>query len=171
MNNKTVGVCLYGNPESINNVDLVKQKLVEKFGDNFTFFQDFTSTDQFVNLKRVSVIKRNEEINNGKLFDICLAVHVNYINFINNLFFKDVDTSTLLFVTGGYYSYTKGTGVYPWIFYSNSLIFDRACEFAYNTTPPSDRSVDLRFYYHLKTLYIDTECINIDNPILFKRIY
>ena len=70
MNNKTVGVCLYGNPESINNVDLVKQKLVEKFGDNFTFFQDFTSTDQFVNLKRVSVIKRNEEISSsfGNLF-------------------------------------------------------------------------------------------------------
>jgi hypothetical protein len=172
MNKKTLAVCLYGTINSIDKIDLVKDTLLKKFSDEFdlSFFQCFDNLNQFINLKKVSFLKRSREIELGDLFDICLAVHTDYVELLDSLFFKDVTLNTLFFVKGVYRSYTIGTGIYPWIFYSHSLIFDKACEFEYNTIPPTDRSLEDRFYYHLKTLYIDTECINSSDPTIFEVI-
>jgi hypothetical protein len=57
-------------------------------------------------------------------------------------------------------------------FFANSILFSRACEFYLNNIPLDalvEDSLEVRFFFHLKSYNIITECINYENRSLFKR--
>jgi hypothetical protein len=181
MNN--LAICLYGT--SIDNVSIIKhycedalKYLLDSY--NITYFENVEDADIYLSLWKVAFKKRQEELIKKNDFDICLAIDTsddnvnrfsNFEPLLSNIHYYN--DKKIYFSTGTFFPERGSTSVSPQIFFSNSLMFDLACNFGLKRhTLPSNRklgTIGEDFYYFLKTLKIKTECINYENSDLFKR--
>jgi hypothetical protein len=171
--NPKLAVCLYG---ALNNsVPNIKNQCLILFGKTYEllYFENFEDTDLYKNLWFANFKKRQYEIENNSEFDVCLALGTNQMVLSHILRIPETLREKLYFAKGEYFSRVASTAISPSIFFSNSLIFDVVCNFGlvYKSLPPGRKSKLLEedFYYFLKTLKIETECINYENRSLFKR--
>jgi len=167
---KSLAICVHGNL-SKSSEDLI----IDKFSDyDIEFFKD-DNADIIKSLHILSLLKRDYEIQKFKEFDICMAILVDDIEMLNNININPIlEDRKLYFYNGKIFNYSI-IEIFLNIFYSNSHTFDRVCEFSMNKNIYSIKNVysdiDLPglFYCHIKSLMLNTECINRENSNLFIR--
>ncbi len=174
-----IAICLYGLSTDTN---LARTKLlcssIFKFGQ-ITYFESFVSNSIYENLWISAFKKRQHELDSKQVFDICLAIDTtNSIDILSKLEIAELNIikyreDKLYFIAGEYFSDRGSTAISPSVFFSNSLIFDLACNFGkvFDKLPPfrKAKTIEEDFYYFLKTLKIKTRCISYENSSLFKR--
>ena len=122
-------------------------------------------------LKNVSIKKRQFEVKNVCEFDICVAFNPK------NADIKDIDISyirnnTIFYAYGNVSTERYRVGANPSLFYSCSIEFNRACEFVDNLNnirPFDPLSLDEKFIFHIRSLFLKDECVNYENSSLFIR--
>ena len=172
-----IAVCLYG--KSNDNTPFIKQYCKDNLlNNNIIYFENYDNDDLYKNLWISSFKKRQFELDRKVEFDICAAIDTSDDTF--DLFLNHEDLllkvpkyqeEKLYFLKGSFIEEYNATGVSPQIFFSNSLIFDYVCNFGVqHSILPRQRkpgTIDISFYYFLKTLKIKTECIHFGNLELF----
>lgn len=174
---KTAILCLHKSNSEI------RDSILSHLNDFKVDVLEDNTDDKFEAYYSMAVAKRNLEVSRHKEFDLCIVMSGTgdiYKNFrVDNLPVYNV----LYFITG---HVGAGTGTQDRIsssritlsidtdmFYSDSLVFDRACEYKFhkiNTSIfPEKYNTGNDFYFHLKSLYINTECINYEDSSLFVR--
>lgn len=174
-----IAICLYGLPTST--VDYTNKlcSSIFKISDHITYFESFESNNLYENLWICAFKKRQHELNSKRVFDVCLAVDTtNSIDILSNpeiatINITDYREEKLYFIAGEYFYDRGSTAISPAVFFSNSLIFDLACNFGkvldQLPTFRKSKTIEEDFYYFLKTLKIKTKCVNYENSSLFKR--
>lgn len=175
---QTLAVCLYSNSTSLafDSTTLNDLKTISREYAITIFRSDHAN--KFAALLDVSTKKRGYEINNCSNFDVCMAVDVEFSWLIGTQSkISPPPPNTIMFAQGGYIQSAYTTVVDPAFFYSDTLSFDRACEYVRNL-PNIDPNwfryrgnVDdnVKFYYHLKSIMLNTRCTNVENSCLFVR--
>lgn len=166
---------MYGSSDT--NVQYI-QRYLNRLDYNFAYFEHYADDDIYKNLWISSFKKRQIELNLKKEFDICLAIDTSdetlalfleHENLLSTL--TKYQDDKIYFMKGSFTGGASATGVSPQMFFSNSLTFDFACNFGIQhkilPIPRKQGSIDVDFYYFLKTLKIKTECIHFVNPNLF----
>jgi hypothetical protein len=176
----TYAVCFYGT-KSVDTTEL-QAKLQKWFPFPMTFFHHFDE-DKFLALETVSHKKKTAEFQTHVEFKICMAYDtdvmfdVRHIEMVYDADKKvDLQKNFIYYMTGGFDKKHWLTSVNPCVFIARSWEFDRACEYHTNLKNiPVNQirgpSVDdaAKFYYHLQTLSLSTECVNYENRSLFIR--
>lgn len=169
---KTLAVCFYG----ITSHTVALEKLIlEKFKEfDISIFSDYT-TDPADALLNVAYKKRCDEITKRHDYNICMAIDTALsLDVIHSTTIKNIENNFLYFTKGFFKHPTQSTGVSKEIFYATSITFDRACEFKIDlgyidTAWLRGQDQEELFYYHLKSLNIQTECIDCENSNMFIR--
>jgi hypothetical protein len=163
-----LAICYFGKKDEREKVlDLARKKFSNY---EVTLFASI-GEDKAHNLWKASLQKRNYEIENQIEFDVCVGVcSTNFVNF-NNTNINELVKNKVYYTSGYYLKAAHRTGAHLNIFYCQSIEFDRVAEFFHSV-----KSIDTgltkeseQFFYHLKTLNFDTECINYENSSLFIR--
>lgn len=173
-----IAICLYGLPtDTIDHTKLLCSSIFKS--EHITYFESFDSSCMYTNLWISAFKKRQHELDSKLVFDICLAIDVtSSIVILSKPEIAELNISKyreekLYFVAGEYFSDRGSTAISPSVFFSNSLIFDLACNFGkvFDKLPPfrKAKTIEEDFYYFLKTLKIKTRCISYENSSLFKR--
>jgi len=170
---KILAICLYGD----NNLNVTTAKSLcldryKKFNNfDIVFFEKYDEI-KFKALWLCSFEKDKYELENKMIFDACLAIDIDYYQLIEETPILSAIEDKLYYTTGFYIRYANISGANPCIFYANSLLFNRACEFYLNNIESkflTDERLESKFYFHLKSYNIQLECINYENWNLFKR--
>jgi hypothetical protein len=150
-----IAIILYGDiPTSITGIE---NKLVEKF--NATVFKHF-SVNKFHSMRIACHMKSMYEAHRLRAFNVCLVVDIEQIQLIDYLNTDLKESTHLSFLKGSSNNYNEVV-VDPAIFYANSLITNRACEYV--------NFSDISFYEYLKMQYIQTKCLVPLGSELFVR--
>lgn len=174
-----IAICLYGLPtDTVGRTKLLCSSIF-KFSDPITYFESFGSSCVYENLWISAFKKRQHELDSKQVFDVCLAIDTtSSIDILSKPEIAELNISEyreekLYFITGEYFSNRGSTAISPSVFFSNSLIFDLACNFGkvFDKLPTfrKTETIEEDFYYFLKTLKIKTRCVNYENSSLFKR--
>ena len=170
---KILAVCLYGdnnlNADKAKSLCLARYKKFNNF--DIVFFEKYDEI-KFKALWLCSFEKDKYELENKMVFDACLAIDVDHCQLVEETPVLSVIEDKLYYATGFYIRNINISGASPAMFYANSLLFNRACEFYLNTIESKflrDERLESRFYFHLKSYNIQLECINYENRNLFKR--
>jgi hypothetical protein len=151
-----IAVILYGDIPNTPVVDIENQ-LIEKF--NATVFKHF-SVNKLHSMRAACHRKSMHEASRLRAFNVCLIVDIKQIQLIDNLNPNLEESTHLSFLKGSSNMYNKVV-VDPAIFYANSLITNRACEYV--------NFIDISFYDYLKMMYIETKCLVPLGSELFVR--
>ena len=187
----TIAICLYGkdntHSEEIKQLCLYKFNLIDFKRYHIEFYEHYDSNDLYKSLWLSCMKKRDAEFTERHDFSICMAIDVSdesSMDLLNRLSNKQllypgkikkldlVSLNTMFYITG-----EKDRITLPDlnIFYADSFIFDRICEFGINREMMPypgelhEKQILVLFYYYLKSLKIKLECINYENSSLFKR--
>ena len=151
-----VAIILYGDIPNTPVVD-IENRLIKKF--NATVFKHF-SANSLHSMRTACHMKSVYEANRLRAFDICIVVDINQIQLIDNLNPNLKKSIHLVFLKGSSNMHDRVV-VDPAIFYANSLITNRACEYV--------NFIDISFYDYLKMMYIQTKCQEPLGSTLFVR--
>lgn len=175
---KTALLCIH------NSTPAIKNSILSRLG-NFTVdvFEDNVTNDKFEAYYRMTVMKRDLEISRHREFDVCVAMS-GTSDIHQHFQITDLPKYNVLYFVAGH----AGAGELPAdrvgssritlsintdMFYSDSIVFDRANEYKFhriNTSIFREKyDIGNNFYFHLKSLRIDTECINYEDSNLFIR--
>ena len=165
-----LAICLYGDDNS--QLELVKSICIQRYSTfDITFFERIHQ-DKFKAMWLCSFDKDCYEFDTKLLFHICIAIDIEEHRLLD---FTNIPYSIedKVYYTSGFYKFKRHyAGASPCIFFANSILFSRACEFYLNNIPLDalvEDSLEVRFFFHLKSYNIITECINYENRSLFKR--
>lgn len=170
---KILAICLYGD----NNLNADKAKLLcldryKKFNNfDIVFFEKYDEI-KFKSLWLCSFEKDKYELENKMVFDACLAIDIDHYHLIEETTVLSIIEDKLYYTTGFYLIHLNMSGASPAMFYANSLLFNRACEFYLSNIESKflrDQRLESKFYFYLKSHNIQLECINYENRNLFKR--
>jgi organic radical activating enzyme len=164
-----IAVCLYGSQGA--NLIKIKEHFNEKLSQTFNidYYAHFDDTDLYKNLWISNFKKRQVEIEDNFEYYACIAFDVSK-DWDDTLLIpeENIENNTLYFLKGGMNDIQAATKIDLSIFFANSHIFDIVC--SYELVRKSINLVNEEaFYYYLKTLKINTKCINYENSSLFKR--
>ena len=173
-----LAICLYGlQTDTVDHIKLLCSSIF-KF-EHITYFEGFDSSCMYENLWISAFKKRQHELDSKRVFDVCLAIDAtSSIDILSKPKIAELNISKyreekLYFIAGEYFYDRGSTAISPSIFFSNSLIFDLACNFGkvFYKLPTfrKAKTIEEDFYYFLKTLKIKTRCVNYENSSLFKR--
>lgn len=163
---KRLAICVYGNNSIQDLLVETKQKFPEYTP---TVFVD-TGPDKIKSLWNVSVKKRNYEIQHEFDFDVCIGLYSDSYNQYLNCKIPSVIEDNKIYFTQGHYR-SQRTGISLNLILGKSYEFDRAAEFIDDLPfiDPKLTNEDEQFFYHLKSLILETECLNYANSSLFIR--
>lgn len=161
---KQVALCIYSDNSNHNHVNTtvngIDCEIFSCYNDNL-----------LQALKNVSINKRHFEIENLHKFDICIAYNPKNAN-INDINISYIRDNTIFYAYGNVSTGRYRVGANPSLFYSHSIEFNRACEFIDNLNnirPFDPLSLDEKFIFHLRSLFLKDECVNYENSSLFIR--
>ena len=163
-----IAVCIFGREDK--NISAIKEKCKILFSDNIDFFFE-PNNCVFTSLWLTANKKRQNELLAKKEYDLCLGIMSSSIDIIDIIKVSPVVNNVLYYSTGRFNGTKCSTEIIPSGFYADSITFDRASEFVFTKIKKENLRVDnieSRFYFHLKYLKINTECINYENSSLFK---
>jgi hypothetical protein len=166
-----LALCIYSKiSDEVRTALLSKCKLFD-----VTVFEDYNE-DKFRALYNVSILKRHHEIATKVDFTTCLAIGANRLDLIDSLSIRLIPKYRIChFIAGEYKPKLMSVSIDTDIFYADSSTFDRICEYHLNLpninperifsgVEPGDK-----FYYHLKSLMLKSECTNFENRDLLIR--
>jgi hypothetical protein len=168
-----IAICLFGDKPCFGVDSELETWLNSLRNDNNILMFESCDVCVYKSIWLSSNLKRQHEIKAKIDFDLCIALHTSQLAEVNNIhILPKLQPDVLYFSNGGINLKTLRTRVCMNGMYSQSVTFDRVCEFIFYDTPylaSSDMIMEERFYYYVKSLNIRTECINYENSSLFKR--
>lgn len=163
-----LALCYFG---SIDKKDDVLEKAKQKFPEYNIHLFSSIGNNKYLELWRVSLLKRNYELEHNFEFDVCIGLNSEKFRSFNYTRIDEVEPNTVYYISGYHQMLTHLSGANFSIFFSKSIEFDRVAEFFHSrqfiNTGLNDESQ--QFLYHIKTLGFEAECINFENSSLFIR--
>lgn len=187
---KKIAICFYNIDPSLQTLNKLKLNFDRLFSKcQISYFEHFSTDGATVlqGMYNVAHIKRLEETTRLYQFefDACFSINLNndIIKSNNDLYFNFLfcrvklenmlDSNTLYYLSGGFEAATSTTEINFNAFYSTSRLFDIVSKFGllYDHLPTGRKGSNINqdFYYYLKSLKIQTECVNYEIGSLFKR--
>lgn len=177
-----VAVCFFGSGLHTEYLKIQVNEILKNY-DVFFFEEkiDYQSEAQLLlALRKVSIQKKCFNIDKNIFFEFCIAINSDTQEILNEVKIVDViKKSTVYYTRGGWDQKYYSTHASINLFYAESFAFDRACEMYENIKyfrikewrgyGSIDITLNHKFYYHLKSMMLETECINAENSDLFKR--
>ena len=170
---KNIAICIYGLEDENWPVEKIQPK-----DCTFTIFTD-VNKDKYNSLFRVSFKKRDFEITNDFEFYICIAIYARTFISLDELLIPEVILDNKIYSSRGHFLHSNWrTGISMNMFLCKSIEFDRAAEYVHNIKNiPSGQSnnscnftdEEEMFYFHLKSLFFNTECVNVEDSSMFIR--
>ena len=139
-------------------------------GLDYELFVEYNSSI-FRALRDVSIKKRTYEMNMGDEFDACIAYNPSCAN-IADLKLCTPEKNKVYYAYGAFNAEQYIGAAEPWLFYSGTVEFNRCCEFAenyFNIQSPYTIKMSEKFLFHIRSLYLESECVNYENSSLFIR--
>jgi len=164
---KKIALCVYTDDA---NYRLENDGNITNLSFEYELFFDY-NVNLYKALKNISVKKRIAELECMSEFTTCIGFDPRRAN-LEDFILPEPKESVVYYAYGGYNNSKYVGSASPSLFSAMTVEFNRVCEFVENYNNIADLRVTTipeKFLFHIRSLYLESECINYENSSMFIR--